>query len=106
MPLAGKRGLLDAALIDSLTSARRRDPLPDVRSESDVAKLLDGEMPGACPECDRAMPELLYGAGLRASELVGVNLLDFQDESEGTPKRLSAAVSNVRSNNGSLFASV
>src|SRR6185437_1384885 len=80
MPLAGKRGLLDAALIDSLTSARRRHPLPDVPSESDVAKLLDGEMPGACPERDRAMLELLYGAGLRASELVGVNLSDFQDE--------------------------
>jgi site-specific recombinase XerD len=73
-------GLLDAGLIESISGPRRRDELPDVPNEGEVRKLLDGEIPTASPERDRVILELLYGSGLRASELVGVNLNDFRDE--------------------------
>src|SRR5215472_16922442 len=41
---------------------------------------LDGVMPevAACPERDRLMLELLYGCGIRNSELVGINLDDIR----------------------------
>lgn len=72
-------GLLDSALIETLTSGRRREQLPDVPTEAEVQRLIDGDIPGKCPERDRLILELLYGAGLRASELVGINMSDFQE---------------------------
>jgi len=55
------------------------DQLPDVPSERDMKRLMEGEIPGPCPERNRAILELLYGAGLRASEVVAINLADFQE---------------------------
>ncbi len=43
-----------------------------------MMRLCDGKSASACPERDRVIPELVYGSGLRASELVGVNLSDFK----------------------------
>jgi integrase/recombinase XerC len=42
--------------------------------------VLDGEMPeiASFPERDRLMLELLYGCGIRNSELVGINLDDIR----------------------------
>jgi len=37
-------------------------------------------MPTVSPERDRIILELLYGSGLRASEVIGVNVDDFRDE--------------------------
>ena len=71
--------LLDASLIWSIRGPRLRDTLPDVPSETDMKRLLDGKIPGPCPTRDRVMLELLYGSGLRASELTGINLQDFRD---------------------------
>lgn len=73
-------GLVESSLIESISGPRRRDALPDVPNEGEVKKLLDGEIPTASPERDRVILELLYGSGLRAAELVGINLDDFRDE--------------------------
>lgn len=74
-------GLLAANLIDSIAGpSRLREQLPDVPSEDDVKKLLDGEILSASPERDRLILELLYGSGLRVAELVGIDLDDFRDE--------------------------
>jgi len=73
------QGLLDATLIQSLHGPKPHDSLPDVPSEEDMRRLLEGEIPGRCPTRDRALLELLYGAGLRASEAIAINVDDLQD---------------------------
>jgi integrase/recombinase XerC len=75
-----KEGLLDARLLWSIKGPRLRDELPDVPSETDMKRLLEGKIPGPCPERDRALLELLYGSGLRASESIGINLSDFKED--------------------------
>jgi integrase/recombinase XerD len=55
----------------------RPDHLPRALSEADVTKLLDhGPRPGAMNARDVAMLEMLYGTGLRASELARLNVTD------------------------------
>jgi integrase/recombinase XerC len=66
--------------IRSITGPRRESKLPDVPSEADIKRLLDGEIPTSSPERDRVILELLYGAGLRVQELCGINIDDFQGE--------------------------
>jgi len=73
-------GLLEASLIESISGPRRRYELPDVPAEAEVSQLLGGDMPTVSPERDRIILELLYGSGLRASEVIGVNVDDFRDE--------------------------
>jgi integrase/recombinase XerC len=55
--------------------------LPRVPTLEEMNTVLDHEMPenAAFPERDRAMLELLYGCGLRNSELVGIELGDVED---------------------------
>ncbi len=50
--------------------------LPRVPTLEEMNSVLDGNMPevAAFPERDRLMLELLYGCGIRNSELVGINL--------------------------------
>jgi integrase/recombinase XerC len=67
-------GLVEAGLIDFIASRYRRDELPDVPSEGEVARLLNGNLSSR----DRLILELLYGCGIRNSELVGINLDDFR----------------------------
>jgi integrase/recombinase XerC len=73
-------GLLEASLIESISAPRGRQELPDVPNEVELKHYLDGEISTACPERDRVVLELLYGSSLRAAELVGINLDDFQDD--------------------------
>jgi len=58
--------------------------LPRVPTIEEMNGVLDGEMPevAAFPERDRLMLELLYGCGIRNSELVGINLDDIRLGSE------------------------
>ena len=58
--------------------------LPRVPSIEEINNVLDGDMPetAAFPERDRLMLELLYGCGLRNSELVGINLADIHWSNE------------------------
>jgi integrase/recombinase XerC len=54
--------------------------LPRVPTIEEVSGVLDSEMPecSAFTERDRAMMELLYGCGIRNSELIGINLQDIR----------------------------
>ena len=65
-----------------IEAPRRRRSLPKDISPEQAAELV-GRLLGRTPLRDRAILELLYGAGLRAGELVAVNLQDL-DERERT----------------------
>jgi integrase/recombinase XerC len=58
--------------------------LPRVPSMEEINMVLDTEMPesAAFPERDRVIMELLYGSGLRNSELIGINLDDIHWSNE------------------------
>lgn len=58
--------------------------LPRVPTIEEMNSVLDGAMPevAAFPERDALMLELLYGCGIRNSELVGINLDDIRVSSE------------------------
>lgn len=74
-------GMLEGDPTEALDAPYRRRPLPKTLSQHQVEALLDQEPKSKTPLRDRALLELAYAAGLRASELVGVDLadLDFQD---------------------------
>ena len=55
----------------------RRRQLPKALSQHQAEQLLDQEFGGRTPLRDRAILELAYGAGLRASELAGVKIVDL-----------------------------
>jgi len=71
-----------ARLVHSLKSPRK---LPDIMTEEQAGALIDGVAAGTLerpyPRRDRALFEMLYGCGLRVSELVGLNFddIDFQE---------------------------
>lgn len=58
--------------------------LPRVPTIEEINTVLDGQMPevASFPERDRIMFELLYGCGIRNSELIGINLDDIRLSSE------------------------
>src|ERR1700681_2989236 len=58
--------------------------LPRVPTIEEMNSVLDGQMPEAAafPERDRLMLELLYGCGIRNSELTGINLDDIRLSAE------------------------
>jgi integrase/recombinase XerC len=58
--------------------------LPRVPTIEEMNFVIDGEMPevAAFPERDRLMLELLYGCGIRNSELTGINLEDIRLSAE------------------------
>jgi site-specific recombinase XerD len=89
--IAAVRGLfrhlvLIGALVDSpaasLELPRRRSPLPRTLSAAEADRLLEAAA-GTAPRAlrDRALVELLYGAGLRVSEAVGLErgAIDLDD---------------------------
>jgi len=58
--------------------------LPRVPTIEEMNSVLDGPMPevAAFPERDQIMFELLYGCGIRNSELIGINLDDIRVSNE------------------------
>src|SRR3984957_19961274 len=70
-----------AALVSTPKLAKK---LPRVPTIEEMNVVLDGEMPevAAFPERDRIMLELLYGCGIRNSELIGINVDDIRLSSE------------------------
>jgi integrase/recombinase XerC len=70
-----------AALVSTPKLAKK---LPRVPSIEEMNTMLDGQMPevASFPERDRIMFELLYGCGIRNSELIGINLDDIRLSSE------------------------
>jgi integrase/recombinase XerC len=70
-----------AALVSTPKLAKK---LPRVPTIEEMNTVLDGKMPevASFPERDRIMFELLYGCGIRNSELIGINLDDIRLSSE------------------------
>ncbi len=67
-------GHLDRDPTEPLEAPIKRKRLPKALSRQQAAEMLDQEAPGRTPSRDRAMLELMYAAGLRVSELVGLDL--------------------------------
>jgi integrase/recombinase XerC len=70
-----------AALVSTPKLAKK---LPRVPTIEEVNTVLDGELPetAAFVERDKTILELLYGCGLRNSELIGINLDDIHWSNE------------------------
>jgi integrase/recombinase XerC len=70
-----------AALVSTPKLAKK---LPRVPTIEEMNTVLDAQMPevASFPERDRIMFELLYGCGIRNSELIGINLDDIRLSSE------------------------
>jgi integrase/recombinase XerC len=70
-----------AALVSTPKLAKK---LPRVPTIEEMNNVLDGQMPevAAFPERDRMMLELLYGCGIRNSELIGIDTDDIRLSNE------------------------
>ena len=71
-------GKVKISPMENISSPKVGKPLPDAISISQVRQLIDQPAKLSTPEAkrDRAMLELLYASGMRASELVCLNLND------------------------------
>jgi len=77
------RGELEASPADLVATPKRDSYLPRVLKPAEVSELLERIPAGTPLELrDRAMFELAYGAGLRAEELVNLDVADLDPDSE------------------------
>ena len=76
-------GVAESSPADLLPAQKRGSRLPRVLARDEVASLLD-RIPARSPleVRDRALFELVYSCGLRAEEVVGLDLGDVEFESE------------------------
>jgi len=72
----GREGVVEANPAKVVATPRAPKPLPSVVGAPELAELLEALPDTPAGRRDRAALELLYGAGLRASELVGLDLDD------------------------------
>jgi len=74
-----QEGVVEQNPAKLVSTPRLAKKLPRVPTIEEMNSMLDGKMPevASFPERDRLMFELLYGCGIRNSELVGVNLDDI-----------------------------
>ncbi|MDI9636741.1 tyrosine recombinase XerC [Kamptonema cortianum] len=70
-------GKLDSDPTAVLESPYRRRNLPKAMTQSQAEELLEARPSTKTPLRDKAILELAYGAGLRVSEVVGVNVSDI-----------------------------
>jgi len=77
----GREGIVSQNPAKLVSSPKLPKKLPRVPTMEEINGLLNTDMPetAAFPERDRAIFELLYGCGLRNSELVGVELGDIEE---------------------------
>ena len=75
-----REGVVDQIPAALVATPRLPKKLPRVPTIEEMNTMLDGEMPelAAWPERDRLILELLYGCGIRNSELVGIDLDDVR----------------------------
>jgi integrase/recombinase XerC len=74
-----QEGVVEQNPAKLVSTPRLPKKLPRVPTIEEMNYVLDGKMPevASFPERDRLMFELLYGCGIRNSELVGINLDDI-----------------------------
>jgi len=71
-------GVMDTDPTASLTPPRRGRKLPQVLTRGEMGRLLEAPRgSGPCDLRDRALLELMYACGLRASEAIGLELSDL-----------------------------
>ena len=77
----GREGIVAQNPAKLVSAPRVPKRLPRVPTMEEINGLLNTDMPesAAFPERDRAIFELLYGCGLRNSELVGTELNDIEE---------------------------
>jgi integrase/recombinase XerC len=75
-----QEGVVEQNPAKLVSTPRLPAKLPRVPTIEEVNSVLDGKMPeeASFPERDRLLLELLYGCGIRNSELVGINLEDIR----------------------------
>lgn len=78
-----REGLMETDPTEPLEAPIRRKSLPKALSRQQTGDLLEGNDASRSPLRDAALLELMYAAGLRVSEAVGVNLPDL-DLREGS----------------------
>jgi integrase/recombinase XerC/integrase/recombinase XerD len=78
-----ERGVLEANPAELVSSPKKDSYLPKVLKPAEVVELLEG-IPGSTPLDlrDRALLELAYAAGLRAEELVNLDLTSIDADAE------------------------
>ncbi|EGQ9180662.1 tyrosine recombinase XerC [Vibrio alginolyticus] len=72
------RGEMSANPAKGVSAPRKKRPLPKNLDVDEVSQLLEVNEDDPLALRDRAMMELMYGAGLRLAELVGVDVRDVQ----------------------------
>ena len=72
-----KQGIVNANPAASIRSPKRRNRLPNTLDADLIAKLFDFKPRNALEKRDLAMIELLYGSGIRLSELVRIDIRDL-----------------------------
>ena len=79
-----REGVVEQNPAKLVATPRLPKKLPRVPTIEEMNFVLDGQMPEAAafPERDRLMLELLYGCGIRNSELTGINLDDIRLSAE------------------------
>jgi integrase/recombinase XerC len=71
-----RRGVLDRSPAEELLTPKVRRPLPTLMSVDAAAQVMDNPNDSPIGRRDRAVLELLYGSGVRVSELAGLSLAD------------------------------
>ena len=79
-----REGIVEQNPAKLVATPRLPKRLPRVPTIEEMNSVLDGQMPqvAAFPERDLLMLELLYGCGIRNSELTGINLEDIRLSAE------------------------
>jgi integrase/recombinase XerC len=79
-----QEGVVEQNPAKLVSTPRLAKKLPRVPTIEEMNAVLDGKMPevASFPERDRLMLELLYGCGIRNSELVGINVDDIRLSAE------------------------
>jgi len=79
-----REGVVEQNPAKLVSTPRLPKKLPRVPTIEEMNSVIDGQMPevAAFPERDRLMLELLYGCGIRNSELTGINLDDIRLSAE------------------------
>ena len=71
-------GIFDSSPVDLVEMPKLPKSLPKVLSVEEVKNMIDSTTESRSTQRDRAILEVLYGCGLRVSELIGLNLGDFE----------------------------